>query len=168
MEGARIYRPATIPRQGERNAWIFTGFAVVIDVVLFWRNGGLPVWATLLTGFLLLSAFFISLSNWSDRKTILALEPDAIEFRNGLRNVRLKWDRVENVRVLKDRWGPRVYVSGADTGFNFRMLSEVQMRGKVGGQMGFPEGQTILENILKASGLSLEKTEDQDLYYARP
>jgi hypothetical protein len=167
MESAQIFRPVTIPRQGERNAWILTGFAVVIQAVLFWRSGKLLCWATLLSVLLMLSAFFISLSNWVDRKTVLILEPEGVIFRSGLRDVKLDWIQIENVRVINDRWGSRVYVSGADRSFNFRMLSEVQIQGRVGGQMGFPEGETILKEILQASDLHLQKTEEQDLYYAR-
>jgi hypothetical protein len=48
------------------------------------------------------------------------------------------------------------------------MLGEIEMRGRVGGQMGFPEGETILQKIIQASGLSLEKSDDMGHYYARP
>ena len=121
-----------------------------------------------MTFFLLLSAILISISNWSDRNTILILEPSGVEFRNGLRIARLDWDKIEKVSVIPDRWGWRVVVSGTETSFTFRMLSEVEFRGKVGGQMGFPEGETILEEIIQASELNLTKSNDQGHYYARP
>jgi hypothetical protein len=168
METAQVFRPESISRQGERNAWILTGFALIIELVMFWRFSSLPGWVTLLTILLLLSAIFISLSNWVDRKTILILEPGGVEFRNGLRNVQLRWDQVEKVHVTTDRWGQRVHVLGTGANFNFRMFSELEFQGKVRGQMGFPEGETILTELLKASGLSLVKNEDQGRYYARP
>ena len=168
MDTEQIFRPETISRQGERNAWILTGFALIIELLLLWRLSSLPVWATLLTAFLLLSAIFISLSNWVDRKTILILQPNGIEFQNGLRNISMQWDQVETVRVIADRLGHRVHVAGAQAIFNFRMVSEVEIRGKVGGKMGFSEGETILKEIIKASGLSLTENKNQDRYYARP
>lgn len=168
MEADLIFRPETISRQGERNAWILTGFALIIELLLLWRLSSLPVWSTLLTAFLLLSAVFISLSNWVDRKTILILQPEGIEFRNGLRNVSMQWDQVENVSVVADRLGQRVHIAGAQANFNFRMVSEVEIRGKVGGKMGFSEGEMILKEIINASGLSLKESKNQDRYYARP
>ena len=168
METAQVFRPETISRQGERNAWILTGFALIVVLVLFWRTSILPGWITLLTLFLLLSAIFISLSNWVDRKTTLILEPDRIVFRNGLRCVQLSWDQVERVYINADRWGQRVHVLGTEGNFNFRMLSEVEFQGKVRGKMGFPEGKSILKEIIHNSGLSLADIKDQDRYYARP
>lgn len=168
METAQIFRPETNSRQGERNAWILTGFALIVELLLIWRFSRLPGWATLLVIFLLLSAVLISLGNWVDRKTILILEPGGIKFRNGLRNVTMRWDQVETVSVIADRWGQRVHISGTEGNFNFRMLSEVELRGKLGGKMGFPEGKTILKEIIHACGLSLAENKDQDRYYARP
>jgi len=168
METGKIFRPETISRQGERNAWILSGFAVIVELLLVWRLSSLPGWATLLTIFLLLSAVLISLSNWVDRKTILILEPDGIEFRNGLRNVTMLWDQVETVSVVADRFGQRVHVAGTEANFNFRMFSEVEIQGKVGGKMGFSQGETILKEIIHASGLSLVENKNRDRYYARP
>jgi hypothetical protein len=168
METAQTFRPETISRQGERNAWILTGFSLIVGLVIFWRASTLPGWVTLLTLFLLLSSIFISLSNWVDRKTILILGPGGVEFHNGLRNVQLSWDQVEKVHVIRDRWGQRVHVSGLEANFNFRMISDVEFQGKVRGQMGFHEGEIILKEIINASGLSLTKNKDQGRYYARP
>jgi len=168
METAQVFRPKAIPRQGERNAWILTGFAFVATLVLFWRTSTLPGWITLLAVFLLLSAILISLSNWADRKTTLILKPGGLEFRNGLRNARLGWEQIERVSDIPDRWGRRVVVLGTGASFHFRMLSEIEIQGKVGGQMGFPEGETILQEIIQASGLSLMKKDEMGRYYARP
>jgi hypothetical protein len=168
METAQIFRPETISRKGERNAWLLTGFALITELILYWRLSRLPLWATFLTLFLLLSAIIITLSNWVDRNTILVLEPDGVKFRNGLRNIQLNWDQIEKVSVVEDRWGKRVLVSGDASQLNFRMLSDIEFRGKVGGQLGFPEGEDILQEIISASGLSLAESNDQDRYYARP
>ena len=168
MESAQVFRPTTIPRSGERNAWVLSGFAVVIEALMIWRFGTPPAWSTILMVFFLLSAMVISLSNWVDRKTTLVLQPESIEFRNGLRNVHLEWDQIEKLRVVSDRWGQRVHILGAGASFNFRLLSEVEYQGKVRGQMGFPEGEAILKEILKSSGLTLTESDDQGRYYARP
>ena len=119
-------------------------------------------------GILLFSAIAISFGTWVDRKTILILETEGIKFRNGLRDIQLTWEQIEQVRVITDRWGDRIYVLGTKNTFSFRMLSEVELRGKVGGQMGFPEGDTILKEIIHASGLRLIDNKEQDRYYARP
>jgi hypothetical protein len=168
METAQVYRPTTIPRTGERNAWILSGFAIVIELLMIWRFSTPPAWSTILMVFFLLSAMAISLSNWVDRKTTLVLQPEGVAFRNGLRNVHMEWDQIEKLRVVSDRWGSRVHILGAGANFNFRLLSEVEYQGKVRGQMGFPEGESILKEILKSSGLSLTESNDQGRYYARP
>ena len=168
MEADQIFQPETISRQGERNAWILTGFALIVELLLLWRLSSLPGWTTLLTAFLLFSAVFISLSNWVDRKTILILKPGSIEFQNCLRNISMPWDQVETVSVVADRWGRRVHVAGAQANFNFRMVSEIEIQGKIGGKMGFSKGETILKEIINASGLSLVDNKNQDRYYARP
>ncbi len=124
-------------------------------------------WIALLAVFLLVSAVFISLSNYVDRKTILILNPGGVEFHNGLRNAQLSWDQVEKVSVFEDRWGERVHVSGTETHFNFRLLSEVELRGKAGGKMGFPDGEMILKEIINSSGLRLAENKDHDRYYIR-
>jgi hypothetical protein len=168
METVKIFRPETSSRQGERNAWILTGIALIAEWVTFWRTATFSGWITLLFFFLLLSAIAISFSAWVDRKTILILETGGVKFRNGLRVVQLTWEQIEKVRVIADRWGDRVYVVGTKDTFSFRILSEVELRGKVGGKMGFPEGDTILKEIIHASGLCLTDNKEQDRYYARP
>lgn len=168
METAQVFRPETISRQGERNAWLLFGFALIVELVLFWRYSTPSVWITVLVIFFLLSAILISLSNWVDRKTVLILESGGIVFRNGLRNESLKWDQIEKLRVMPDRWGQRVQVLGSEASFNFRLLSEVEFQGKIRGRMGFPEGEAIMKEIVRSSGLSLTEDNQQGQYYARP
>jgi len=167
MQSAQVFHPETISRKGERNAWLLAGVALVAYLLL-WRISEPSILFSLMVIFLLISAFFISLSNWVDRKTTLILEPSGVEFHNGLRKVHLNWKQIEKVGVTSDRWGSRVHVSGTETSFNFRMFSEVKFQGKVRSQMGFHEGETILKNIIQASGLSLTDSDDQSQYYARP
>ena len=117
--------------------------------------------------FLIISAFIISLSNWIDRKTTLILSTEGINFNNVLRSVHMNWDEIEELRVIPDRWGERVHVYSSQTYLSFRILSDVEIRGKVRGQMGFPEGEEIFQQILERSGLVFAEEGDQGRYYAR-
>jgi hypothetical protein len=168
MKTERTFHPETISRQGERNAWLLTGFALVANLALIWRSGSMPVWIGVLTAFLFLSAGLISLSNWSDRQTVLTLKPAGLAFQNGLRRVDLRWDQIEQVHVLSDRWGKQAHVTGESGSFKFRMLSDLKFQGQVRGQMGFVAGETIVKEILDLSGLTRTETTDQGHYYARP
>ena len=168
MNTTQVFHPETISRQGERNAWILSGFAVVVSLLLMWRYAAPPAWIVILTVFMLLSAMLISLSNWVDRRTVLTINADGIAYRNGLRQVTLTWDQIEKIKVAPDRWGQRVHVMGSRAAFNFRLLSEVEFQGKVRGQMGFAAGAQILEKIIEASGLRQMEDEESGHYYARP
>ena len=167
MESKREFHPEKISRTGERNAWILTGVAVVACLLL-WRVSAPSTLLLVTVAFLLIAAFFISLSNWIDRKTTLILDPEGIKFQNGLRNVMMNWDEIERLRVVSDRWGERVHVSSNRNYISFRNLSDVKIQGKVRGQMGFPEGKEILQQIIQSSGLVLTEENDQGHYYARP
>ena len=167
MESRQEFHPEMISRTGERNAWILAGVAVVACLLL-WRVSPPSTLLLVTVGFLLISALFISLSNWVDRKTALVLAPEGIKFQNGMRNVNMNWDEVERVRVVSDRWGERVHVSSERSYISFRNLSDVKLQGKVRGQMGFPEGEEILQQIIQSSGLVLTEENDQGHYYARP
>ena len=109
----REFRPELIPRKGEWTAWILAIIASSVWLTLRWRLLDVPVAALIFVAFLLLSASSISLGNWVDRKTVLSLSPAGVSFRNGLRNVSLKWDQIRELRVLPDRWGERVHIWGA-------------------------------------------------------
>ena len=167
MESTQEFHPEMISRKGERNAWILTG-AAIIAYLLLWRISEPSTLLLVMVIFLLISALFISLSNWIDRKTVLTLSPEGIHFYNGLRNVKLNWNEIEKLRVVPDRWGKRVHVSSSQAYISFRNLSEVEFQGKVRGQMGFPKGEEILEEIINSSGLVLTEENDQGHYYVRP
>ena len=164
----RQFRPALIARQGEINAW---GLAIVTWVTWMVFRARIPSLggAALVFGILLtISAVLISLSNWNDRKTLLTISPDGINFRNGLRKISLNWEQIEKLRVIPDRFGERVHVLGNGSTFNFRTLSPIKMKGETRGQMGFPEGQEILNQILQSSRLEEITDQENGKYYARP
>ncbi|MBU0513061.1 MAG: hypothetical protein KJ638_15350 [Chloroflexi bacterium] len=164
----REFRPELISRRGELIAWILSIIALVsLGVALIWGAG--MSWAGIIfVLILLLSAGSISLGNWVDRKTVLSLSLEGVSFRNGLRNVSLKWDQIQELRLLPDRWGVRVHVWGAESRFNFRMLGEVKVRGELKGRVGFAEGESILQEILESSGLQENEQNENGRYYARP
>lgn len=167
MEKTQEFHPEMISRAGERNAWILASVGIVASLLL--SRVSAPSTLLLVTvTILLVSAIFISLSNWIDRKTTLTLDPNGIKFKNGLRNISMNWGEIEKLRVVPDRWGTRVHVSSSRTHFNFRNLSNVKIQGKVRGQIGFPEGEEIMQQIIQTSGLVLTEENDQGHYYARP
>jgi hypothetical protein len=172
----RQFRPEMISRQGERNAWGLAIVTMVAWLVFRIRIPALGSMALIFGVLLTLSAAMISLSNWVDRQTRLTLNAEGVAFRNGLRNVSLKWDQIEKVQVVTDRFGERVHVFGTtdssstliSTRFNFRTLSPIKMKGQTRGNMGFSDGEEILHQILKSAGLSEIQDNEDGHYYARP
>ena len=169
MGSDREYRPKLIPRRGEWTAW---GSALVVGATwLMLRLVGRPVSWTMpfLAITLALAALSISLGNWVDRRTLIRLNQDGIEFNNRLRHVKFSWPEIRQVYVLPSRWGDKVHVVGDRAHFSFRTLGEVWYQGELKGRMGFDEGDEILHEIIVSSGL--KEIADQDgegSYYARP
>jgi hypothetical protein len=95
----------------------------------------------------------ISLGNWMDRHTLIGLDEAGVGYRNGLRNVPLKWEDIQQVRVLPAQWGNRVQVIGEQAYFVFNTLGEVQVQGKIMGRVGFIDGEAILQRIIKSADL---------------
>lgn len=123
---------------------------------VFWLFGGL----------LLFSAASISLGNWMDRRSFIRLDADGIAFQNGIRSVRLTWPEVQNVAVIPTRLGKRVQVQSAESHFTFKTMGESTF-GTQQFRTGFPDGQEILETVLKNCGLQVKAEKDGMVYYAR-
>jgi hypothetical protein len=162
----RVFRPELLPRQGERNAWLFALLAGIALAILH-LQGVVPVFSWILVIFLFVSALSISLGNWMDRRTILRLSPAQVSFENGLRHVTLTWDKVNEVRIVPARWGEQVQVIGEKAHFSFSTLGELQFQGQNRTKVGFAQGQAILASILKASGLTKKQQNEQYAYYSR-
>jgi hypothetical protein len=162
----RKFRPELLSRRGEWTAWALV-FAASLGIWFWNQSGYFPLWAWIFWAFLLFSATSISLGNWLDEHTVIWLEPDGIRFENGLRRVRLCWPEVRKVAVLPARWGKAVQVIGEKSHFEFKTSGEVQFRGEVRGRTGFPEGQAILDGILREAGLSLVEESNNAYYYTR-
>jgi hypothetical protein len=162
----REFRPELLSRRGEWTAW---ALALAAGVGMWFLNlsGYIPAWAWIFWVFLLFSGVSISLGNWLDRSAVIQVEADGIRFENGLRPVRLGWRDVQKVAVLPARWGKSVQVIGENSHFGFKTLGEVQFQGEVRGRTGFPEGQAILDVILRETGLVLVEESNNAYYYAR-
>jgi hypothetical protein len=160
------FRPELLSRHGEWTAWALA-LAASLGMWFLNRSGYIPVWAWFFWAFLLFSGVSISLGNWLDRNTVMQLEADGVRFQNGLRRVRLRWSEVQKVAVLPSRWGKSVRVIGEKSHFGFKTLGEVQFQGEVRGRTGFPEGQKVLDVILRETGLVLVEESNNAYYYAR-
>lgn len=162
----REFRPELISRRGEWTAWVLA-LAASLGIWFLNRSGYIPLWAWIFWAFLLFSGVSISLGNWLDRNSVIRLEADGIRFENGLRRVRLRWTEVQKVAVLPSRWGKSVQVIGEKSHFSFKTLGEVKFQGEVRGRTGFPDGQNILDVILREANLVLVEESNNAYYYAR-
>src|SRR5512133_1855299 len=116
------FRPERFSRRGEITAW---GLALLAFLAWGWtmtRGFETPAVLKFVALFCVLAGLAISLSNWSDRRTRLRLEPDGVAFENGLRRVRLAWDEIREMRVFPSNLGDQVRVIGEQTFFMFRTL----------------------------------------------
>jgi hypothetical protein len=161
------YEPELIPRRGEAVAWLCVLLVALGILVLIFSGQPLNWLVALLEAVLLASAVLISLGNWSDRKTALRLDEHNIEFRNGLRQVRLDWNEVKEVRVTPSPWGNKVEVYGDEKHFSFRTLAEVKVRGELKGRFGFVQGEEILRQIVLRSNLEIIEEPGAGYYYVR-
>lgn len=164
---AQIYHPEVISRRGEIIAWLLFVILlvtwlslIVLDQKIHW---GVP----LFTIFLLFSGLSISLGNWLDRHTSLAMDENGISYTNGLRKVYLKWEDVHQLRIRPAIWGKKVQVFGEKSYFDFQTHGEVKYQGELKGRTGFMQGDTILQHTLEHSGLTVEKQQGNVVYYAR-
>lgn len=167
MSDAREYRPELLSRRGEWLAW-FAGIGLVAGLlVVGGRFGKLPVSYWIFAGLMIFFALSISLGNWMDRRSIIRVSSDGIAFENGLRSVSMNWSEIRSVAVSPTRMGKRVQVEAARSHFAFKMMWQTSL---VGQEMrtGFPEGQQILQTILRESGLQRNTEKNGMEYYARP
>ncbi len=163
----RFYRPELIPRRGELTAWIATGLLGITFVILFLSHQRANWLVIGLFVFIFLLALVISLGNWMDRRTMIRIDPHAIEYQNGLRRVRLPWVEIQEVRAFPAAWGKRVQVRGRQNFFIFHTLGEVRHKGELKGRMGFEAGDEILRQIVLKSNLHIVDNMDEYSYYIR-
>jgi len=164
---AEIYRPILLSRRGEALAWLSTGLMLVGWVILLLRGQDVPNFAPFMTIFLLLASLSISLGNWVDRKSVIHLGDQGVEFFNGLRHVTLTWEQVQQVEIAGSTWGNKVQVYGDLGHFNFRTLGEMKAYGEVKGRMGFEQGDLIVEKIIMSAHLKEVARDGNRIVYAR-
>ena len=167
MSEAKEFRPEITSRRGEASAWVAAVGMVAALYLAEARLGSVAAYMWMFAGLLVFSALSISLGNWMDRRTVLRLHSDSVEFENGLRSVRLAWPEVQKVTVSAARFGKRVDVIGQAAHFTFKMLSETGMMNEQVFRTGFAAGQTILDAVLKSSGLQFKSEAEGVYYYAR-
>ena len=102
-----------------------------------------------------------------DRRTVLVIGEDSLEFRNGLRRINISWQDISEVRVNPSQWGKKVQVYGQRTYFSFRTISEVKVQNEIKGRFGFEQGDDILRQIILHSGLEIVERQGEGYYYAR-
>ncbi len=162
-----VYRPILLSRRGEALAWLSTGLMFVGWAILLLRGLHVPNFAPYMTIFLLLASLSISLGNWMDRKSVIYLDDQGVEFINGLRHVTLTWAQVQQVEVTSSTWGNKVQVYGDLGHFSFRALGEVKAYGEVKGRMGFEQGDLIVEKIIMNAHLKEVAQDGNRLVYGR-
>jgi hypothetical protein len=164
----QLYRPDVLSRRNEFIAW--GSFATAGLGVLFFQNYGnadLPQWVITGVAVLFVLAAGLSLGNWMDRRTSLQISAQGLEFRNGLRHVLLGWREVEALQIRPSRVGNAVRVTGRRARFSFTVSGGVKIRGKTQGKFGFSNGDEIIKEIVRRSGLSLVSHTATSTYYAR-
>jgi hypothetical protein len=168
MEAVREFHPEDLSRRAEALTWVLAVISLIALIVLGIQNAAVSLWQVAFVILMWFTAGGISLGNWMDRKTILTLRPDGIHFRNGLRDVSLRWDEIQEVQVFPSQWGDRVDVVGNGSHFNFRTMSEIITRDKTRNRMGFAQGEFIIQQILGHSGLREIGQAENNRYYTRP
>lgn len=170
MNAGHIYgefRPERIPRRGEFIAWCSALLVGIAWLILLMKDQPVHPALPFLEVFLLLSGLSISLGNWMDRRTLIKLDEAGVGFQNGLRDVRLGWDEVVQVRVFPARWGKKVQVMGDKAFFEFRTLGEVKLQGEQKARLGFERGEDILRQIIISSSLQPDEGQGEGYYYVR-
>lgn len=172
VNGPIEYRPVLLPRRGELIAWTLALLVGAAWLFLEFTGRATFLAMPILMIFLLFSAASISLGNWMDRRSVLRLDDTGLSFQNGIRDVHLRWDEIQEVRAWPAQWGKKVEVigektNGSRTHFGFRTLGEVRVKGELKGRMGFEKGDEMLREIIQQSGLEVAKHPGEGYYYTR-
>jgi len=168
VEGnARVYRPELQSRRSEYIAWSLAG-ASLLGLIFLNLGGMIFFWSLVFVVFLFFAALSISLGNWMDRRTQIRIDDLGIAFENGLRFVRLDWPAISSVKSFPVRWGNKVQVLSAKMHFEFSTSGEVIFQNKVEGRVGFQEGEQIMDEIVRRSGLTAVAKKGDSYYYSRP
>ena len=162
----RTYRPNFLSRRNELIAWVLAALGA-LGSLLASRYTELPQWLLVGVGVLLLAAAGLSLGNWMDRRTVLEFREEGLEFRNGLRHIKLGWRDLRSVEVRRSGVGDAVQVTGAKSRFKFTVSGGVRLRGKRQAKFGFSDGDEIIKEMVRRSGLALVSQSAAGYYYGR-
>ena len=124
MDSVREFHPEKISSRGEVFIWVLAVISLAALTYLRSRVAGVSLWYTVFVVLMFLSGASTTLGNWMDRKTVLILRPGGLDFRNGLRDISLNWDEIQEVQVFPSRWGKQAHIVGTHAHFNFRTKSE--------------------------------------------
>lgn len=162
----QTYKPEISTRNSEYVAW---GLAVasIFAVIVLNNQGNVPTWAWFLTGLFIFSGIVISFGNWVDRMTMIEMDEETIHFVNGLRNVTMKWDEILYLWEGKGRIGYMVQVLAADRHFSFNLPSEMSFQGRGKSKVGFKEGETIRDEIMRRAKLDFEREHKDGKVFTR-
>jgi hypothetical protein len=145
------------PLIGNRRTELFAWILAIIMISTVWispvTSGIGQLISFILVGFFSISAIFIFFGNWLDRHTSLTLTDLGIEYKNGIRYVRMDWAGIKEVRIFPSGKGFKVFVYNGSEHMSFQTLTEISTNGKVKIRYGFERGEEILEVILKRSNL---------------
>lgn len=163
----KIYRPVLTSRRAELIAWISSLLVVILWLVLGATGQQVMLAIPVIAVVLFAASLSISLGNLMDRKTELRIDNSRVAFTNGLRNVQMTWEEIQEVRTVPARWGKKVQVIGKKSYFGFQTLAEVSVLGEVKGRFGFVQGEDILRQIVLNSQLHIVERSGEGYYYAR-
>ncbi len=176
MTTPREFRPEMPSRRSEWVNWLLAGLALAAWLILRTQTDRVAGWHFLFVAAILLVAASTSLSNWMERSTLLTIKPEGVGFKNGLRDVSLAWDDLQEMRIVSTRFGKQVFVAGyivetapsRNSNFTFRTLAVNERKGQIRTKMGFAAGDFIIEQILQHSGLQPAEKTEVSRDYARP
>ena len=162
----QIYKPQTLARQGELNAWVLF-FVATAGVFFLSMRAEVPQWAWFMVGLLGFSALSISLGNWMDRNTQIQVREEGISYTNGLRSVSFAWAEIDQVRLTPANWGRSVQVVSRSAFFTYKTSGEMKFRDEVKSRTGFEEGDQILGEIIQRAGLANVEEKGATKFYSR-
>ena len=163
----REFFPEKLPIRGEKVSWALTGVSGVTWLIMTMAN--IPVFWFIPALFILFlfSSLIIRLGNWMDANTAICLHDTGINYKDGLRNISLSWNEIDQIEIFHSTFGKKITVKGSNRRFNFRTLGVVEFKGQVKGRLGFSEGEMILKIILERSHLSTINKSSSGYYYTR-
>lgn len=161
------FRPISTSRRSEIGSWFMVAASGFAWWILSQQGSSLAIFMILFLLLFLFLAAGTSLANWMERRTILRIQADELNFSNGLRDVSLAWNKIQQVHVMPSRWGRSVHVFGEFKHFHFKMAGNVNVLGQTSARVGFENGVEILQTIIERSGLQPVKRDQPGKFYAR-